>query len=512
MEKFTLEIMDTTLRDGEQMQNISYTPSEKLTITQILLSELNVNRVEIASARVSSGERNGVVKIVEWATAQGYLDALEVLTFVDYDKSVDWAVSTGIRRINLLTKGSLKHCQLQLKKTPEEHQADIQKTVEYAISKGLEVNIYLEDFSSGIIDSPDYLYGQIDFLATLPIKRIMLPDTLGILEPFSTYEYICGIVKKYPNLRFDFHSHNDYGLGTANSLAAIKAGIHGVHVAVNGMGERAGNAPLDEVCTAAKDFIDKKLTIDESKLFIASQHVEMFSGHKMATNKPIYGKNVFTQTAGVHADGDKKGGLYVNRLIPERFGRRREYALGKLSGKANLDINLKELGIELSDEKKSILLNKIIELGDKKSHIGVADLPYIISDIFESRKNSPFQVLNYSINSTYQLRPTATVKCSFNGSEVEEFGQGHGGYDAFMSALRRILTKFEIKIPRLMDYCVEIPPGGRTDALVQAIITWQIELDDGSVRSITTKGIDYDQNAAAIEATLKIINYIVIKE
>ena len=337
----------------------------------------------------------------------------------------------------------------------------------------------------------------------------MLPDTLGILNPFSTFENIQKIVEKHPTLHFDFHPHNDYGLGTANALAAIKAGVKGVHLAVNGMGERAGNASLDEVCVGIKDFInDANINIDEKELFTASQYVETFSGQRMPANKPIYGKNIFTQTAGVHADGDKKGDLYVNNLKPERFGRHREYALGKLSGKANLEMNLKELGISLSEEKKNILLQTIIKLGDEKKTVFATDLPFIINDIFETKTNNDFKVLNFSINSTYKLKSIANVRCSFRGKEAEEAAQGDGGYDAFMNALKKILKQFELQIPKLADYTVEIPPGGRTNAMVQAVITGEVEQQDGKVKKITTKGLNHDQNTAAIEATLKIINFI----
>ena len=151
-----IEIMDTTLRDGEQMQGISFTPSEKLTIAEILLSKVKVDRLEITSARVSDGEQKGVGKIVEWADKFGFTDKLELLTFIDYDKSINWAVQSGVKCINLLTKGSLKHCEQQLKKTQKEHQNDIERTLEYAFSKNINVNVYLDDFSNGIINSPDY--------------------------------------------------------------------------------------------------------------------------------------------------------------------------------------------------------------------------------------------------------------------------------------------------------------------------------------------------------------------
>ncbi|MDM8557528.1 alpha-isopropylmalate synthase regulatory domain-containing protein [Candidatus Parabeggiatoa sp. HSG14] len=508
-EKQTIEIMDTTLRDGEQMQNVSYTPEEKLTISKILLTEVKVDRLEVTSARVSEGEKKSVLKMLDWAKEVDLVDRFEILGFVDKGKSVDWAKLVGIKRINLLTKGSLKHCTEQLKKTPEQHTQDIRETILYATDKGIDVNIYLEDFSNGIKTSPDYVYYLIDFLLTLPVKRIMLPDTLGIFNPFETYDYVSAVVNKYPKMHFDFHSHNDYGLGTANAMAAVKAGVKGVHVTVNGMGERAGNSPLDEVVASIKDFLPVSFNIDEKKLHKISSYVEMFSGIRMANNKPIYGKNVFTQTAGIHADGDKKGSLYGNKLLPKRFDRKRKYALGKLSGKANLEMSLKELSIELTEEEKKILLQKIIELGDKKEVVTTEDLPYLISDIFETPEDIPFKLLHCSINSTYELKSVAAVQCAYQDKTVDAYASGDGGYNAFMNALQQILTQFDIPVPQLLDYEVTIPPGGKTDALVQAAISWKVQQKKDHSTIITTRGVNSDQNMAAIEATVKMINMII---
>lgn len=505
----TIEIMDTTLRDGEQMQSVSYAPEEKLTLSKMLLTEVQIDRLEVTSARVSEGEKQSVQKMLDWATEANFVDRFEILSFVDRDKSVEWAKSVGIKRLNLLTKGSYKHCTEQLKKTPAQHAQDIRETILYAADNEIEVNVYLEDFSNGIKTSPDYVYYMIDFLLTLPVKRLMLPDTLGIFNPFETYDYVSTVVNKYPDTHFDFHPHNDYGLGTANALAAVKAGVKGIHATINGMGERAGNAPLDEVIVGIKDFLNVNSKVDEKKLHKISQYVEMFSGQRLANNKPVYGKNVFTQTAGIHADGDKKGNLYGNKLIPERFGRKRKYALGKLSGKANLDMSLKELSIELRDDEKKVLLQKIIELGDKKEVVSTEDLPYLISDIFETPKDIPFKLLHCSINSTYELKSIAAVQCAYQGQIKDAYAEGNGGYDAFMNALREILKKFHIPIPQLVDYVVTIPPGGKTDALVQAAISWQVTPKNSDKTTITTRGVNSDQNMAAIEATVKIINLII---
>jgi len=505
--------MDTTLRDGEQMQNVSYTTDEKLTISKILLTEVNIDRLELTSARASSGEKNSVEKITRWAEEAGYINALEILSFVDKNKSIDWAISVGIKRINLLTKGSKKHCEAQLNKTLKEHLQDIEETINYAVKKNIEVNIYLEDFSNGIKDSQEYVFEMIEALKKMPIKRIMLPDTLGIFQPFETYEYIKMLVAKYQDIHFDFHPHNDYGLGVANALAAAKAGVKGLHLTVNGMGERAGNASLDEVTVGLKDFFGFKTNIVEKSLYKISKIVEMFSGQRLANNKPIYGANVFTQTAGIHADGDKKANLYVNKLIPERFGRVREYALGKLSGKASLEMNLKKLGIELDEEKKKILLDKIVELGDKKKAVTIEDLPYIIDDIFDMPQEIPFKLLNCVINTSYQLKPFAAIKCSYNNQILDGYAYGDGGYDAFMNALKQILEKFNIEIPQLIDYIVTIPPGGKTDALVQTTIYWEIEnKKNNKTEHFSTRGLNPDQIMAAVEATIRMINQILIKK
>ncbi|MFK5970306.1 MAG: alpha-isopropylmalate synthase regulatory domain-containing protein [Candidatus Marithrix sp.] len=501
-----IEIMDTTLRDGEQMQNVSYTPEEKLTISKMLLTEVKVDRLEVASARVSKGEQQSVLKMLQWAREVDLVDKFEILGFIDKNKSVDWAKSVGIKRVNLLTKGSFKHCTEQLKKSPEQHIKDIRETILYAAENDIQINVYLEDFSNGITTSAGYVYTMIDTLLTLPVKRIMLPDTLGVFQPFETFEYITDIIKRYPTTHFDFHSHNDYGLATANAMAAVKAGIQGIHATVNGMGERAGNGSLDEIVVSIKDFLAVDSNIDEKKLYKVSKYIEKFSGQRMATNKPIYGKNVFTQTAGIHADGDKKGNLYDNRLIPSRFDRKRKYALGKLSGKANLEMSLKELSIEISEEEKKILLRKVIELGDKKEVVTTEDLPYLIKDISETPEDLPFKLMHCSINSTYELKSIAAVQCSYKNKLVDAYANGDGGYDAFMNALREILTEFNIQVPQLLDYEVTIPPGGKTDALVQATISWQIDSN-----TVTSRGINPDQNMAAIEATVKLINTIITK-
>ncbi|MDP4291909.1 MAG: 2-isopropylmalate synthase, partial [Bacteroidota bacterium] len=211
-----IKIMDTTLRDGEQTSGVSFAETEKLSVVKILLEEVKVDRVEIASARVSSGEFNTARAIMEWAEHKGYQDRIEILGFIDGTVSLDWIDKVGGKVVNLLCKGSYKHVTLQLKKTPDEHLADIRKSIAYAKGKGIKVNLYLEDWSNGMRNSKDYVFFMVDNLKNEEIDRIMLPDTLGILSPDETFAFCREMVSRYPECRFDFHAHNDYDLAIAN--------------------------------------------------------------------------------------------------------------------------------------------------------------------------------------------------------------------------------------------------------------------------------------------------------
>jgi (R)-citramalate synthase len=503
-----LEIMDTTLRDGEQMRDASFTAEEKLTIARMLLEEVRVDRIEVASARVSTGEQEAVAAIMSWARERGLEDRVEVLGFTDIRESVDWMSAAGARVVNLLTKGSLEHLTKQLRKTPEQHVRDIRDTLEYAAGKGFTANLYLEIWSGGMIECPEYVYFLLQELAGSPVRRFMLPDTLGILHPPQVSSFVADLVARFPSFHFDFHGHNDYGLATANTLAAVGAGARGIHCTVNGLGERAGNTALDEAAVGIHDFLGLQSGVDEARLCDVSQTVEIFSGRRVAVNKPISGQNVFTQTAGIHADGDKKANLYASRLAPERFGRKRQYSLGKLSGRSNLDYNLEAMGIQLTPEQKKRVLERVISLGDMKETITPEDLPYIISDVLETPEERRFELRSCVVVSSTGMKPMATVKLAHRADaggeflEQEESALGDGGYDALMNAIRKVTDRLGFVCPALVDYQINIPSTGQTDALVQCFITWR------GKTTFVTRGVNSDQVLAAAEATEKMLNTV----
>jgi len=498
-----ITIMDTTLRDGEQTTGVSFSSSEKLNIAKLLLDEVNVDRIEIASARVSEGEFKGSRKVLDWAIENGKIDRVEILGFIDGKISLDWINDAGGKVINMLCKGSYRHVTQQLRKTPEEHLANIISSVEYATKLGITSNIYLEDWSNGMRSSKDYVHFMINGLKDQNVNRIMLPDTLGILSPNETYDYLTEILDNFPDTNFDFHAHNDYDLATGNVYSAIKAGIRCVHTTVNGLGERAGNVPLSSVVAVVKDHFHYDMSIVESKLNKISKMAESFSGIRVPSNKPLIGEFVFTQCSGIHADGDSKDNLYHNDLAPERFGRIRKYALGKTSGKANIKKNLEEIGITLDPESLKKVTNRIIELADQKESVTIEDLPYIISDVLKSESiEQKIRLVNYSTSHALGLRPVTSLSIEVGKKIYQEHASGDGQYDAFMNALRAIYKRQGRELPKLIDYVVTIPPGGRTDALVETVITW-----DGN-KEFKTRGLNPDQTVAAIEATMKMVNIL----
>jgi D-citramalate synthase len=244
----------------------------------------------------------------------------------------------------------------------------------------------------------------------------------------------------------------------------------------------------------------------ESRLEAVSRMVETFSGKEVSANTPVVGRDVFTHTAGIHSDGDAKGELYTTALAPGRFGRKRRYAMGKLSGKASVDQNLRALGIELSAQDRDLVLRRVVELGDKKRVVGPEDLPYIIADVLATPDAARVRIERYQVRVASDGTPTADVTVRVGRRSASARATGDGGYDAFMNALKKAVKRFKLAVPPLVDFRVRIPPGGRTEALVETVISWRSPgREEGS---FNTLGVDSDQIAAAVKATEKMLNAV----
>jgi D-citramalate synthase len=284
-------------------------------------------------------------------------------------------------------------------------------------------------------------------------------------------------------------------------MAAVRAGINSIHCTINCLGERAGNASLAQVAVVLRDKLNMDLSIDESHLVKTSKLIENFSGKRIAANTPITGADVFTQTAGIHADGDQKGDLYKSKLIPERFSRIHSYALGKMSGKASLKKNLELLDLDLSEENQKKVLARIVKLGDSKQTITTDDLPFIIADVLESKNYQHIKLLNCSITSGLDLEATVSLRIDIKGKIHLASGSGNGGFDAFIDAINKVLKLHDYTLPQLLDYEVRIPKGGNTNALTECVISWDCEH-----KTYKTRGVHSNQVFAAVLAALRIIN------
>ena len=473
----TVEIMDTTLRDGEQTPDVAYTPAEKLQLARMLLAEVGVDRIEIGSgARLGGRARGGAPHRALGARAAACSRASRSSATATRSSRSTGSRAVGGRVMNLLVKGSERHCRTQLRVDPREAPRAVAQTVRYARQrKRLRVNVYLEDWSNGVRDSFDYVFAMVKLLRELGVERIYLADTLGVFTPADDAPlrradglHLARRALRVPRPQRLRARHRELPGRRARRRArrAHQRERHGrahrQHAARRGRGR------------APRPHRRSRTGVDESRLVAVSRLVETFSGKDVAANTPIVGRDVFTQTAGIHADGDAKGDLYASRLAPKRFGQQRRYALGKLSGKASLDHNLKALGIELRPRRPRAGAAAHRRARRQEAHRRREDLPYIIADVLKTPEQQLVRVESYAGDGRHRRGAAAPRWCWPRGKRrARASASGDGGYDAFMNALRKAARRLGLEVPQLADFRVRIPPGGRTAALVETVITWQ---------------------------------------
>ena len=491
------------MRDGEQTPHVAYTPAEKLRIARMLLDDVAVDRIEIGSAGASAGEREAVTPISAWARSSARIDRVEVLGFCDGARSPQWIADAGARRMNLLTKGSEAHCRQQLGMAPAEHFSAVEASLRAAASCEVVVaGAYLEDFSRGFAANPAYVLELTRRLLAGGVQRVFLSDTLGLLAPGDVERQVRAMIQAFPEACFEFHGHDDYGLATANVLAAVRAGARGVHTSVNGLGERAGNARLCEVVMALHDHAGVRTSVRESALYEVARWVERCSGKALADNTPIVGCDVFTQTAGIHADGDRKGDLYASRLSPERVGRLRSYALGKLAGRASLDQNLDQLGIALTDHERARLLERVVELGDQKQRVEATDLRRLLDDM-HGRGERAAILREYAVTVRDNTRVEVSLELVWAGCRARASASGSSSHAACMAALRDASAQLGLTLPTALALRARVAPSADDEIMFEIAIT--VAQPRGPVSVV---GVASDQVAATMIAAEKLLQLL----
>ncbi|WP_456368617.1 2-isopropylmalate synthase [Geoglobus sp.] len=488
----TLIILDTTLRDGEQTPGVSLSVEQKLMIAEAL-DRLGVDIIEAGTAIASEGEFQAIKRISEAGLKA------EICSFARIkNEDIDAAADAGADSVFMVAPSSDIHIS---SKFPGKSREDIiemsVRAIEYAKERGLTVEFGGEDASRADFDFIVRLYERaVDAGA----DRLTFTDTVGVFSPEKAFETMSRLKERF-SVPVAFHGHDDFGLATSNTVFAVKGGADEIHVAMNGLGERAGNAALEEVVMALEFLYKIETRINKEMIYPTSQLVEKLTRVKVPPNKPIVGENAFTHESGIHTSALLRNTQTYEPISPEVIGRKRSIILGKHAGRASVEVIMKEMGYRANPEQMREILARIKEIGDKGKRVTDADIRTIVETVLQIKREKKVQLLDLSIVSGVHVMPTASVKLKINGNEVIEAGVGLGPVDAAINAIKKAVRDYaDIE---LVSYHVDAITGG-TDALVDVIV--QLKKGD---RIVTARGARTDIIMASVEAFIEGLNMLI---
>lgn len=488
MSKRSIKILDTTLRDGEQTPGVALTPEQKLEIAKAL-DELGVDIIEAGSAITSEGERQAIKMI-----SNAGLNA-EICSFTRALRSdIDAALACDVDSIHLVVPTSDLHLQYKLRRSRGEVREMALDAVRYAVEHGLTVELSAEDASRS-----DRAFLKEIFLDGIKegAHRVCVCDTVGVLTPEHAYELFAEIVQAV-DVPVAAHCHNDFGMATANTLAAVRAGAQEVHVTVNGLGERAGNAALEEVVLALTQFYDVETRIQLKKLYEISRLVERHTGMPISPTKAIVGENAFSHEAGIHTAGVLAHPLTYEPIAPEMIGHHRRLVFGKHVGSHAIENELRRMGLEPTKEQVREIFEQVKKLGDRGKMVTDAELRAIVDAVMGRTFEEMVKLEELTVVSGNKITPTASVRLRFEDKQVTESGLGVGPVDAAINAIRKVVEG--MSNIRLQEYHVDAISGG-TDAVVDVVV----KLTDGK-RIVTARGTSGDIIMASVQAMLNGVN------
>ncbi|MDX1595800.1 MAG: 2-isopropylmalate synthase [Nitrosopumilaceae archaeon] len=494
-----IRIFDTTLRDGEQTPGISLSPDQKLAIAK-KLDELGVDAIEAGFPVISQGE----LKAVKMITSEGL--SCDVCGLARTNKTdIDAAVDGGLDYIHTFIATSDIHLEHKLKLTRDQALEKAIEAVEYAKSRGLKVEFSAEDATR---TDREFLKKVFTEVAKAGADRIDIPDTVG----YSTPEYIAEITRDTitaTNLPVSVHCHNDFGLAVANALAGIRAGAQCAHVTINGIGERAGNASLEEFVMALQCLpYDQKYEtgIKTELLYEMSRYISRTVGIHVQPNKAIVGENAFGHESGIHTHGVLSNPLTYEPISPELVGRKRWLQVGKHAGIHGMNSMLDEYGVKPSPEQSKQILEKVKALGDQGKHITDVELLTIASDVLGDKGIKRIvQLTGFSVSTGIGTMPYAFVKLNIDGDDYLGTDYGVGPVDAALNAIEKVTGKMS-KL-RIKEYGLASISGG-SDALCE--VTIKVEDAQGSL--VSAKAVGEDIVTTSVQAVIAGINRIMLKK
>ncbi|MHC1564865.1 MAG: 2-isopropylmalate synthase [Candidatus Syntropharchaeales archaeon] len=488
-----VRVFDTTLRDGEQTPGIAFTLEEKLEIAR-QLDKLGVDVIE-AGFPISSDEELTAVKRIAEAGLDSTICGLARVVREDIDACID----AGVDMIHIFVSTSDIQREHTIKKSRDEVCNISVESVEYVKDRGLECLFSAMDATR---TDPDYLIKIFKLVEAAGVDAINIPDTVGVASPSFMYNLISKI-KEEISVPLDVHCHNDFGLAVANTVMAVEAGARQVQVAVNGIGERAGNANLAEVVMSLHSIYGARTGIRTRYLYETSKFLERLCGMHILPNTPIVGENAFSHESGIHAHGviEESATFEPGIMTPEMVGHRRRIVVGKHTGAHAVAEKLEEIGIEVTKEQLDEILSRVKELGSKGKMVTDADL-YTIAEVVLREIGKQEQVLRVkelSVMTGNVLTPTAVVRAVVHGEERAVAEIGVGPVDAALNAVKSLIGEFETV--KLRDLRIDAITGG-SDALADVMIA----VEDEEGRIVSARGVRDDIVIASVDALVSGIN------
>jgi D-citramalate synthase len=485
-------VLDTTLRDGEQTPGVSLSVEQKLMIAEAL-DKLGVDIIEAGTAIASEGDFKAIKEI-----SNAGLNA-EICSFARIKKiDIDAAADADADSIFMVAPSSPIHISSKFPGKSEDDVIEMSvEAVEYAKERGLIVEFGGEDASRAKLEFIKRLYHAV---LDAGADRLTFTDTVGVLTPERAESIMKELTSEF-SVPIAIHCHDDFGFATANTVFAVKGGASEFHATVNGIGERAGNAALEEVVMALEILYNIKTKINKSNIYNTSKLVEKLTKVSIPPNKAIVGENAFTHESGIHTSAILRNASTYEPITPEMVGRTRHIVLGKHAGRASVDAIMKELGYKATPEQMKEILARIKEIGDKGKRITDADVRTIIETVLQIKREKKIKLEDLSIVSGMNIMPTASVKIKINGKEKIEAAVGLGPVDAAINAIKKAVT--ELGDIELVSYHVDAITGG-TDALVDVVV----QLKRGN-KIVTARGARTDIIMASVEAVLEGLNMLV---
>jgi 2-isopropylmalate synthase len=491
-----INIFDTTLRDGEQTPGISYTPEEKVKIAQ-QLDTLGVDVIEVGTPVTSEGDRKAAKLISKLGLKAKTFGLTRVLR-----GDVDAAIESGLDGVHIFVSTSDIQVKHALNMTHEQVLSAALDSVQYAKDHGLICEFTPMDTTRTRME---YLKRICIAVEEVGVDVINIADTVGVSTP-DRVKRLVEDINKITNVPLSVHCHNDFGMAVANTLAGVMGGASQVEVTVNGLGERAGNASLEEVVMAMTMIYEWKTGINTRLLYETSQLVSRISGITIQPNKAITGQNAFAHESGIHTRGIAEVPLTFEPIDPELVGRTRRFVAGKVSGTRGIMKQLVDLGYNPTIEQAREVVMKVKELGDQGKIITDADLMTIANVVIQKKDMEKLvDLTELAVMTGTKMTPTASVKMLLNNKTYLSAETGVGPVDAAVKAIQKITSNM-IHV-KLNDYQLGAITGG-SDATAEVMIV--VEDEHGNLVSARAEGRDIVM--ASIDAMITGINTLLIKQ